>query len=276
MPAEANTQLDATHRVLTPEYVEFTFVNAGLLSRFLALAIDAAVTVAITVALGVFVWVLALLELALTKNIGFSVAAFFNLQFVVHWGYFILLESVWAGQTVGKRAMGLRVIQESGVRVGFYQSVLRNLFRPMDLLPAFYLVGGAFTLFTESQQRLGDLVAGTIVVRERRLKIPSSLAQPEGDLSLLQDPEFRARVSKLTAEEETVLFSAAMRREELGMEARLNLFATLSTRLQDEVGFFKPPHLSDEKLCLLVAAALAAKKGEKLRARPSAPPRAMR
>ncbi len=273
MPAEANTQLDATHRVLTPEYVEFTFVVAGLLSRFLAWVVDTAVTVAIAIALAVFVQILAALEFLASHSVGFAPAAMVILWFLIDWGYFILLESVWSGQTVGKRVMGLRVIQESGVRVGFYQSVIRNLLRPVDRLPFFYFVGGLAALFTQSQQRLGDLLAGTIVVRERRLKIPSSLAQPEGDLSLLQDPEFRAKVSKLTADEETVLFSAALRREELGMEARLHLFATLSTRLQDEVGFFKPPHLSDEKLCLLVTAALAAKKGEKLRARPSAPVR---
>ena len=203
-----------------------------------------------------------------------GVALVFILYFLVDWGYAIFLEGLWSGQTVGKRLFGLRVIQESGVRVSWLQALLRNLARPVDRLPMFYFVGGAAALFTQSQQRLGDLLAGTVVVRERRLKIPASLSRPEGDTALLGDPDFRARVAKLSAEEETVLFAAAMRREELGMEARLHLFSTLSQRLQDDLGFFKPPHLSDEKLVLLVTASLAARKAEKskLATRRKAPP----
>jgi hypothetical protein len=133
-------------------------------------------------------------------------------------------------------------------------------------------VGGAAALLSASQQRFGDFLAGTIVVRDRRLKIPAQLERPDGDTSLLADPDFRARVAKLSAEEETVLFSAALLREELGMEARLNLFATLARRLEEDLGFTKPPHLSDEKLVLLVTAALAAKNAQKRKA-PAAPRR---
>ncbi|MDX2013989.1 MAG: RDD family protein [Myxococcaceae bacterium] len=308
--------LDGQHRVLTPEYVEFDFVLAGMLTRFLAWLVDTFVTIALSIAI-VFIPVFALylgaalgvgglvlyfvrrsrspdepqvLSVALigvgvvlllgglamdfvAPGIGAALVIF--LYFLVDWGYAIVLEAIWGGQTVGKRVFGLRVIQESGVRIGWVQALLRNLARPVDRLPAFYLVGGITALFTPSQQRLGDLLAGTVVVRERRLKIPASLARPEGDTALLTDPDFRARVARLSAEEETVLFSAAMRREELGMEARLHLFSTLSNRLQDEVGFFKPPHLSDEKLVLLVTAALAARRAEKSRAvtpRRNAPP----
>jgi hypothetical protein len=64
-------------------------------------------------------------------------------------------------------------------------------------------------------------------------------------------------VAKLSSDEEALIFSAAIRREELSMEARLQLFASLSTHLQDHVGLYKPPHLSDEKLVLLTAAVLA-------------------
>jgi uncharacterized RDD family membrane protein YckC len=308
--------LDGQHRVLTPEYVEFDFVPAGMLTRFLAWLVDTMVTVVLVVIIG-FVPVFALyfgaavalaglvlfamnrrkpvpepqaIPLALVaagitlllggvamKTIapGLGSAIFIALYFLIDWGYAIVLEGLWSGQTVGKRVFGLRVIQESGVRIGWLQSFARNLTRPVDRLPAFYLVGGTAAFFNSLQQRLGDLVAGTVVVRERRLKIPASLSRPDGDTALLTDPDFRARVAKLSAEEETVLFNAAMRREELGMEARLNLFSTLSTRLQDEVGFFKPPHLSDEKLVLLVTAALAARRTEKSRAakpRRAAPP----
>jgi uncharacterized RDD family membrane protein YckC len=271
--ASATLHLDAVHKVLTPEYVEFDFVLAGMMSRFLAWLLDTLVTTVVAVAAAIVIQVLALIELAATKEAGLAAAAFFVVWFLIDWGYFILLEAAWSGQTLGKRAMGLRVIQESGVRVGFYQSVLRNLARPVDRLPLLYLVGGVCASFTAANQRLGDLLAGTIVVRERRLKIPSALARPDGDTTLLADPDFRARVAKLTSEEESALFAAALRREELGIEARLHLFATLAHRLQEEVGFFKPPHLSDEKLCLLVTAALAARSAERSRSARSAKPR---
>jgi len=258
--ATPTLRLDGAHTVLTPEYVEFNFVLAGLMSRFLAWLIDTVVSVMLA-------WViLIVLSMSMFAFPGFASAMGFVVWFLIDWGYMILLESVWSGQTIGKRAMGLRVIQESGVRVGFYQSLLRNLARPVDRLPLFYLVGGVAALFSQSQQRLGDMLAGTVVVRERRLKIPSALERPEGDTSLLNDADFRARVGKLSAEEEAALFSAALRREELGMEARLSLFATLARRLEDELGFVKPAHLSDEKLVLLVTAALAARNAQRRKA----------
>lgn len=245
--------LDGKHTVLTPEYVEFNFVLAGLLSRFLALAIDTVVSVMLTM---VVVFSLALASIITG---GFAGAMMLMLWFLIDWGYFVLLEVVWSGQTIGKRALGLRVIQESGVRVGFYQSVVRNLLRPLDKLPIFYFVGGTAALFSASQQRLGDILAGTVVIRERKLKIPASLARPEGDVGLLDDPYFRSLVQRLPADEEQLLVSAAMRREELSIEARLALFSAISERLQTEWGFGRPEHLSDEKLVLLVTAALVAR-----------------
>lgn len=310
--------LDGVHAVLTPEYVEFEFVLAGMLTRFLAWLTDTLVTVLLSIAiiflpffslyfgaalagLGLVLFLvrrfgaasdpaaasltlpLGLLAAGVGLGLGglaiqlispaIGFALVFILYFLVDWGYAIVLEGLWSGQTVGKRLFGLRVIQESGVRVGWLQAFLRNLARPVDRLPIFYLVGGLSALFTPSQQRLGDLLAGTVVVRERRLQIPAALSRPEGDTALLGDLDFRARVAKLSAEEEALLFSAAMRREELGLEARLNLFSTIARRLEDEVGFFKPPHLSDEKLVLLVTAALAARRTERARSKlPRRPP----
>jgi uncharacterized RDD family membrane protein YckC len=260
--------LDGTHTVLTPEYVEFNFVLAGLMSRFLAWLLDSCISIGVA---AVLVMVLSVAEVFVQ---GFGSAVAFVVWFLIDWGYMIAFETLWSGQTIGKRVMGLRVIQETGVRVSAHQSLLRNLVRPVDRLPLFYLVGGVAALFSDSQQRLGDMIAGTIVVRERRLKIPSALERPEGDTSLLDDADFRARVGKLSAEEEAVCLSAALRREELGMEARLALFAALGERLEHELGFKRPEHLSSEKLVLLVVAALAAKKARQRPTRgPSAPGR---
>ena len=257
---DAPLQLDGTHRVMTAEFVEFNFVLAGLMSRFLALLVDTVLSLFIALA----VFIVGSLLTAFVSGVGAAVVSseaggqlaglgagvWLVIWFLIDWGYMVLLETVWSGQTVGKRMMGLRVIQDTGVRLGVYQSLLRNLVRPLDKLPFFYLVGGTGALLSGSAQRLGDLLAGTIVVRERRLKMPTQLELPDGVTALLADPDFRDRVAKLTAEEETVLLSASLRREELGMAARLNLFASLARRLEEELGFTKPAHLSDEKLVL--------------------------
>ena len=254
-PDMAQRTLDGVHTVLTPEYVEFNFVLAGLYNRFLAWLVDTAIVFAVYT---VFVRLLLLAQLF---SSGVFSALGFIIWFLADWGYAIVLEGFWSGQTVGKRMFSLRVIQESGVRIGFYHAVLRNLARPVDRLPLIYLVGGVSALFTRSRQRLGDLLAGTVVVRERRLTVPADLGRPQGEVGLLQDSLFQAKVKRLSPEERELIFSAALRREELGMEARLSLFAQVAKRLEEEVDLVKPAHLSDEKLVLLVAAALAS--GEK-------------
>lgn len=248
--------LDATHRVLTPEYVEFDFVLAGLYSRFLAWLVDRLLIIAAALVVSIALT----FSGAVVGLGGFSAALAAVLYFLFDWGYGIALETAWSGQTVGKRVMGLRVIQESGVRIGFYHAALRNLARAFDSFPALYLVGGTVALFSRSHQRLGDLLAGTVVIRERRLKIPSSIAQPDGETGMLTDPAFRANAMKLPAEDQEVLFNAALRREELSIDARLKLFASMSERLQQGFGFKKPEHLSDEKLVLLVATVIVEQK----------------
>jgi len=241
--------LDGTHAVLTPEYVEFRFTLAGLYSRFLAWLLDALLVLTLTLAL------LTGLNLAMVAFPGFASALGIVLYFLVDWGYGIALETAWSGQTVGKKVMGLRVIQRSGVRIGFYHAALRNLARPVDRLPLLYMVGGLSALLSGSQQRLGDMLAGTLVVRERRLKAPSAIGVAAGE-GLLADPLFVSRVKRLGTEARELVLSAVLRREELRMEARLRLFSALGAKLQELLAMEKPAHLSDEKWTLLVAAAL--------------------
>ncbi|MCI0574071.1 MAG: RDD family protein [Myxococcaceae bacterium] len=250
MAASADSHLEGTHTVVTPESVEFDFALAGLYSRFLAWLLDGLIVVAVY---GAVMTALATL-LAFTPGL---VSAFsFILFFLLDWGYGMALEALWSGQTVGKRVMGLRVIQESGVRIGVYQALLRNLARPLDRLPLLYGVGGLAALFSEKHQRFGDLLAGTLVVRERRLKLPEALTRPEGGAALLADVQFVQRVSRLSTEERELTVAAVLRRDDLAMDARLTLFGRLCARLQEALGLERPAHLSDEKWCLLVAAAL--------------------
>ena len=267
MTTATDTLLDGTHTVLTPEYVEFRFTLAGLYSRFLAWLLDGLIVTGLSVA------VMLGLSVGMMAFPGFASALGAVVFFLVEWGYSITLETVWSGRTVGKRVLSLRVIQESGVRIGFYHAALRNLARPVDRLPVFYLVGGLAALVSGSQQRLGDMLAGTIVVRERRLRVPSALGTT-GEEALLADPLFVSRVKRLSTEERELVLSATLRREELRMEARLRLFAALGARLQDALAREKPAHLSDEKWTLLVAAALLPRPGPKARSTPPRPPTA--
>jgi uncharacterized RDD family membrane protein YckC len=249
--------LDGVHRVLTPEYVEFEFVLAGLMSRFLAWLVDLFMVLALTTA----AWVVIAQALAFFP--GFAQAVFFVAYFLIDWGYAIATETFWSGQTVGKRVLGLRVIQQSGVRIGFLQAVIRNLARAVDRLPLFYLVGAVAAVFSRSHQRLGDMMAGTIVVRERRTKLPASIIRPPAESPFGSDPRWRAQLPRLAAEERELLISAALRREELAMDARLKLFAELSSRLQATLGIDKPEHLSDENLVLWVVSSIAAEESRR-------------
>ncbi len=88
--------------------------------------------------------------------------------FFIAWSYFVLLEWLWQGQTVGKRLYGLRVIRDDGAPAGFVAVLIRNLVRIVDFLPAFYGLGLLMIIGTSRSQRLGDLAAGTYVVRAPR------------------------------------------------------------------------------------------------------------
>jgi uncharacterized RDD family membrane protein YckC len=88
--------------------------------------------------------------------------------FLIAWLYFVLLEWLWQGQTIGKRLYGLRVIREDGAPAGFTAVLIRNVVRVVDFLPAFYGLGLLMIILTSRSQRLGDLAAGTYVVRAPR------------------------------------------------------------------------------------------------------------
>lgn len=153
--------------VATPEGVTLEATLAGVGSRFTAGIIDQALRWSVLAAL---VLLLAVLQEDFGGE-GFSGAGVVAIVvgiFFVQFGYDVLFETLASGRTPGKRWTGLRVVKMGGTPVGFLASALRNILRIVDSLPGFYLVGILFVLFTRNNQRLGDLAAGTIVVRERR------------------------------------------------------------------------------------------------------------
>ena len=149
----------------TPEGVAVEFVLAGLGSRALARMLDSVVQYAV-------LW-----GISFAANIAFAaagglngwvVAALVLVQFLVLFGYDVLFELAANGQTLGKRALGIQVVRDGGRPVDLRASVVRNLLRFVDLLPTNYLVGSVTVFCSKRNRRVGDMAAGTIVVRVRR------------------------------------------------------------------------------------------------------------
>jgi len=150
----------------TPEGVTLDLVLAGLGSRIAAFLLDALIQVAL------FIIVFAAVgSVAGGGQTGDLVAAgvISATALVDFIGYFVLCEMLWSGRSVGKRAAGLRVVRTDGLPIGFWSSLLRNLTRLVDMMPGVvYLVGSVLVLVTPRNQRLGDLLGGTLVIRERQ------------------------------------------------------------------------------------------------------------
>lgn len=239
--------------IRTPENVTFEFELAGVASRAVAWLIDVLVMLALVLASTQIIG--ALLPVAG----GFAAALVFLAIFLVQWWYSALLEWWWGGQTIGKRVVGLRTLSETGVRVGFVQAVVRNLVRIVDLLPALYLTGGASALLDRHGRRLGDLAAGTVVVRERRTPAPSAVVPPsERYNSFVDDPSIALAVRRITAPERDAMVGLSLRRDQLPLPVRRELFARLAAHLEQRLGVARPPFFSEEKYVLnLTAIALA-------------------
>jgi uncharacterized RDD family membrane protein YckC len=149
--------------VPTPERVSFGYELAGLGSRFLAQIVDLLVLTCILAAEAA----LAVGGTILLGGSGTVAAAFLVAALLTFWGYFPVAEAVWSGQTLGKRALALRVVGDRGEPITVAQAVIRNLVRIVDFLPVYYAVGIVSIFFSSRAKRLGDFAAGTVVVRER-------------------------------------------------------------------------------------------------------------
>jgi len=177
MAAPSTLQLEQTVDVETPELVVLTYSIAGIGSRVVAALVDLLICFAAMALLAVATVVLELPIRFASGTLGRSgtwLIAFLVLaQFALLWGYYVLFEGLRDGQTPGKRLLRLRVVRDGGYSVTFGVSALRNLVRILDLQPGFlYLVGLGSMLTTKRSRRLGDLVAGTIVVREEVRELP--------------------------------------------------------------------------------------------------------
>lgn len=226
-------QRTATLNITIPEGVSFSLPLAGPLTRSIAFFIDfAAMSAALTTLNPLFQ---ALQIIGGDTGVGVTIL----IQFICMEGSKMVMELLWRGQTLGKKVLGLRVVDERGLKLRPSQVVIRNLLRFVDCLPLFYALGGVVALFNSRSQRLGDLAAGTVVVRTVH-SIPPDVAKVlAGKYNSFRDhAHLEARLrQKVTPEEAQLALHALVRRDELESEARVKLYGALANHFREKVRF---------------------------------------
>lgn len=241
-------KLGRSYVVKTPEQVFFRYELAGPVERGLAWLLDACLIFSLSAgAAG-----------ALAQVGAIGVPFLFVATFVIQWGYFVFFEWRWNGASPGKRVLRLKVIQAAGLRCGLERVVLRNFLRVVDSLPLLYVVGGLAALVTRHGQRVGDLAAGTLVVRIPAPPPPAAVAEVKTrHNSLRDDAAARARIRQLLSPREAELaIGLALRRELLERDARLRLMARAASYLRRRLRLAGHEAMPDERLVLNVAAVL--------------------
>lgn len=158
--------LDTTAEIETPEHVRFRYHVAGPARRFFSYLIDTIVGAVIVIVLAL---VLAFAGFMSSEDLGHaSEGILYLVAFIIQWFYYVVCEVAWSGRSPGKRALQLRVIGQDGHPLRIGQSILRNLLRPADFLPSMYAIGVLVMGNDRRFRRLGDVVAGTMVVVEKR------------------------------------------------------------------------------------------------------------
>jgi uncharacterized RDD family membrane protein YckC len=233
--------------ITTPEQVSFRYDVAGLLSRALAWFTDYllifagyAVIVLLFAALGT-VWAVMLIILGI---------------FVLDMSYFAFFEIYYAGQTPGKRLFNLRVISLTGTRIRFADAMIRNLLRPVDMLPWGMVLGGMVAFLDGKHRRLGDMAAETVVIREVRRTLPQTLATQKARVNSFQSNRaVQQRImTRMTRVERDLVLDLAVRRDQLDAATREELFAQAAEYFRTRLSLPEDLiHLSDEQTVINIA-----------------------
>jgi uncharacterized RDD family membrane protein YckC len=237
----------------TPELVAIQMPIAGIGSRFIALLVDYLIWIPGILIVGrIFAFFLPSLNAFNKLSEQWAFAIYVFLIFLFNWGYFTLFEAFWNGRTPGKRVARIRVIQRSGRPIGLFESMARNFIRYVDQIPFFYAVGAIAIFATRDHQRLGDLAAGTLVVRDRIEDAQSSseatrtftanifappvpTAEPRAPF-ILPDHE----VARLSGADLQVLESFFARRLDMPLATREALAQRIASAIQAKSGL-EPP-----------------------------------
>jgi uncharacterized RDD family membrane protein YckC len=243
----------------TPELVAIQMPIAGIGSRFIALLVDYLIWIPGILIVGrIFAFFLPSLNAFNKLSEQWAFAIYVFLIFLFNWGYFTLFEAFWNGRTPGKRVARIRVIQRSGRPIGLFESMARNFIRYVDQIPFFYAVGAIAVFATRDHQRLGDLAAGTLVVRDRIEEAPSSseatrtftaniftpptpAAEPHATFTL---PDHQ--VARLSGADLQVLESFFARRLDMPLTTREALAQRIASAIQAKSGLEPPVGASVE------------------------------
>jgi uncharacterized RDD family membrane protein YckC len=243
----------------TPELVAIQMPIAGIGSRFIALLVDYLIWIPGILIVGrIFAFFLPSLNAFNKLSEQWAFAIYVFLIFLFNWGYFTLFEAFWNGRTPGKRVARIRVIQRSGRPIGLFESMARNFIRYVDQIPFFYAVGAIAVFATRDHQRLGDLAAGTLVVRDRIEDAPSSseatrtftaniftpptpAAEPHATFTL---PDHQ--VARLSGADLQVLESFFARRLDMPLTTREVLAQRIASAIQAKSGLEPPVGASVE------------------------------
>ena len=238
----------------TPEQLALELPLAGIGSRFLALATDSLLQ---------FVFVLVLFIVGALTAVGWTAYTgyadkFFSqtvgavvlvlVPFCLYWGYFAFFEIIWQGRTPGKRLAGIRVIHQTGRPMTAIECIGRNLMRAVDILPAMYGVGLICMMCNQQNRRVGDYVAGTIVVHDKALESVSPTWGERGAAEQIQ-PELR----KLSPDELVLIETYLNRRYELDAVVRATSAQRIVAMVAEKTGMQKPPDQRDDDFLESVA-----------------------
>lgn len=219
--------LDDRITVDTPEGVRLELTLAGLGTRIIAAMLDALIQ---GILLAVVLFGLIAVGSDIGGDVGFLLLGLISIAAtIVLVGYPVTFETLNGGRTPGKSALGIRVLSITGAPVGFWASTIRNLFRLVDFLPTGYAVGAFTILASERNQRLGDLAASTIVIRDRPRRPPAGRPLLDGEASGWD-------VSAITREEVTLMRRFFDRSRSLTPDRREQLAAQIAGRLRTKVG----------------------------------------
>lgn len=223
-----------------PEQIEISYELAGLGSRFLAAVIDTFIVALGIAVLALAAWVIRGLITGNAEPSAITAIVVLSAALLLYVGYFTFYESTAGGQSPGKRMTGLRVVSVDGAAVSPEQAAVRNILRLVDLLPVSYAVGLVSILVTARNQRLGDLAAATMVVKERLAPLeelpleepPSAAIELPPGVSAEVLRQVRAGVRAVTREEEKTIRRFLERRFDLAPDARRRLALRLADALR--------------------------------------------
>jgi len=220
-------------KIDTPEQIALELPLAGIGSRFLALGIDTLLqSILYTVGAFVFVFAIPFASGFFTfKSWSWGPAIGILFLFCIYWGYFAFFEIIWKGQTPGKRYAGIRVIKETGRPIDSFEAIGRNLLRAVDALPGIYGVGVVCMMLNKQNRRLGDYVAGTVVVHEKL----TDEVRP-GWNATESTATVTPQIAGVTAEELVLIETYLHRRWDLDPVVRFSTSNRIAERIKTKTG----------------------------------------